>query len=60
MMKNILFEVKKNARGYYIAIRSSNGNKFNHAYNRKYSANKAIASLVQHIQEGYYEIEDKS
>jgi len=60
MMKNIRFEIRENKRGFYITIVSSNGNKFNHAYNRKQSARKAIASLIVHIQEGYYEIEDKT
>ena len=60
MMKNIRFVINKNSKGFRITIVSSNGNKFNHAYNRKQSARKAIGSLIKHIHEGYYEVEDKT
>jgi len=59
-MKNIKFEIKKNSKGYYIGIKSSNGNKFNHSYNRKQTLRKSLRSFIIHIQEGYYDIEDKT
>ena len=60
MMKNIRFEIKKNKRGFYISIISSNGNKFNHCYDRKQSAKKSIKSLILHCSEGFYEVEDRT
>lgn len=59
-MKNIRFEIKKNKRGFFIRIVSSNGKVFNHAYNQKQSATEAVKSLILHIQEGMFEVEDKT
>lgn len=60
--KKVKFIVKKGTKGLFFQILATNGKNLNPAdpQKRKASVIKAIASLINHIQEGNYEIVDST
>lgn len=48
----IIVKINSTKTGHRLSIKSHNGKKFNHAYNRKADAKRAFDSFVKQIKEG--------